>query len=102
MRPSVDVVVPFAGSEDKLQRLLERLRHIALADADTLTVADNRPTGIAPPGALAVRERQSSYYARNAAARAGSGDWLLFIDGDVEPPADLIERYFDEPPGEHV
>ena len=102
MRPSVDVVIPFAGSEDSLQRLLERLQRIALADGDTLTVADNRPEGVAPPGTIAVRERQSSYYARNAAARAGSGDWLLFIDGDVEPPADLIERYFVEPPAERV
>lgn len=102
MRPSVDVVVPFAGPEEKLQRLVERLRVLALGERDRLIVADNRPAGVAVEGTVPVRERQSSYYARNAAARTGSGDWLLFIDADVEPPADLVDRYFDDPPGERV
>jgi glycosyltransferase involved in cell wall biosynthesis len=102
VRPSVDVVVPFAGSEEGLRQLVARLRVLTLADRDTLTIADNRPAGVAPDGVLAVRERQSSYFARNAAAAVGSGQWLLFVDADVEPPPDLIDRYFAEPPGDAV
>jgi GT2 family glycosyltransferase len=48
-------------------------------------------------------ERQSSYYARNQGASAGSGDWLLFLDADVDPPQDLLDRYFGgKPPDERT
>jgi GT2 family glycosyltransferase len=101
----VDVVVPFVGSDTDLDRLLAGLRKLSLSPADTLTVVDNRPDGNTPSQdgearVVAAPERRSSYHARNRGAAAGSGDWLLFLDADVVAPADLIERYFAEPPRE--
>jgi hypothetical protein len=97
-RPGVDVVVPFAGSAAALGELVARLEALALAPGDTLTIVDNRPPGAEwVDGVLRAPERQSSYFARNAGARVGSNTWLLFIDADVEPASDLVERYFDEP-----
>jgi cellulose synthase/poly-beta-1,6-N-acetylglucosamine synthase-like glycosyltransferase len=107
-RPSVDVVVPFRGSAQSLAGLVDTLSRLQLRNGDTVTIADNRPAGGEPVKArssvriLPVPERQSSYYARNRAAERGSGDWLLFIDGDVHPPDDLLDRYFPEPAGERV
>ena len=51
---------------------------------------------------MAAPERQSSYFARNSGAAAGDGEWLVFIDADVTAPSDLIERYFEEPPGDRT
>jgi GT2 family glycosyltransferase len=102
-RPAVDVVIPFVGPPASLAGLVERMRELALRDGDSLTIVDNRPAGAAEvPGDGGVRvvrapERQSSYHARNRGAEEGRAPWLLFIDGDVEPPRDLLDRYFDPP-----
>jgi GT2 family glycosyltransferase len=107
-RPGVDVVVPFLGSAASLGGLVARLSSLQLRDGDTVTVADNRPAGepvVDGRGRVAVvraPERRSSYHARNAGAAAGRAEWLVFLDGDVEPPADLLDRYFDVRPGERT
>jgi GT2 family glycosyltransferase len=105
MRPAVDVVVPFVGSDQELTSLCHYLETLDLADSDSVTVVDNRPTG---DGGETIRGRvrvlsapavQSSYYARNCGARGGQSAWLLFVDDDVRVPSDLLHRYFEPPPG---
>jgi glycosyltransferase involved in cell wall biosynthesis len=102
-RPSVDVVVPFAGSDAALDDLLRRLQTIELRDGDTLTVVDNRPDA-ADRGdeVIAAPDQQSSYHARNRGAARGSAPWLLFIDADVDPAPDILDRYFEPAPDEDV
>jgi cellulose synthase/poly-beta-1,6-N-acetylglucosamine synthase-like glycosyltransferase len=105
-RPAVDVVVPFAGSAAALADLARRVDRLRTGSADTVTIVDNRPAG-APEvtaGVNVVRaaERQSSYFARNRGAGVGTNPWLLFLDADVDPPPDLIERYFEDRPGERT
>jgi GT2 family glycosyltransferase len=106
-RPRIDVVVPFHGTDAGLRRLLDRLAGLPAAAGDTVTVVDNRATatGARRAGAVelvAAPAEQSSYHARNVGARAGANPWLLFIDSDVLPPPDLLDRYFDEPLGDDV
>jgi GT2 family glycosyltransferase len=106
-RPAVDVVVPFAGSERELAQLARRVESLELRGDDTLTVVDNR-FDAAPGGVrgsvtmLGAPERQSSYFARNRGAGAGANAWIVFLDADVIPPADLIARYFEPSVGERV
>jgi hypothetical protein len=102
-RPTVDVVVPFAGPDEKLEELLARVRRVELGAGDTLTVVDNRPDARdREPDVIAAPLQQSSYHARNCGAKRGSADWILFIDADVDPPADLLDSYFATPPEERV
>jgi GT2 family glycosyltransferase len=101
----VDVVVPFAGTAAALADVVARVGALARRDGDTLTVVVNRPglargaagagAGVEVVEAAAVR---SSYHARNAGARRGRAPWLLFLDADVEAPADLLDRLFAPPP----
>ena len=99
MRPAVDIVVPFFGSDAQLDRLLARMRELTLRPGDKLVIVDNRPRAPVTqprPGVVLAPDVQSSYHARNVGARSGDAPWLIFIDTDVLPPPDLVDRYFSE------
>jgi hypothetical protein len=104
-RPAADVVIPFAGPEHELRDLAAAAARLELGEGDTLTIVDNRAEGSDGERdgvrILAAPELQTSYFARNRGARAGSNPWLVFIDAVVgavvdEPvsgPAPPAARY---------
>jgi hypothetical protein len=96
----VDVVVPFAGSDQELHELHARLAELRLDGDDTLTIVDNRRDGghMQLDGVLSAPERQSSYHARNRGAARGTAPWIVFVDADLDVSPDLLDRYFEEPP----
>src|SRR3954463_12906625 len=97
-RRPVDVVVPFRGSPAELEELRGRLGALELGDGDTLVLVDNTPG----QGPAADSEVPTPGYARNRGAQRGSADWLVFLDADVAPSPDLLDRYFDPAPGERT
>ncbi len=108
-RPGVDVVVPFAGTPEELDALGARLAALRTRPDDTLTIADNRGRGRPPAltAGVGVRVvdaavRRGSYHARNVGAHAGDAPWVAFLDGDVEPAHDLLDRLFEPPPDDRT
>jgi GT2 family glycosyltransferase len=91
------VVVPTFNSGPRLTQLLDALVAQELGATWEVVIADNGSTDGslqlveryrgALPGltVITATERQGSAYARNAGARAASGDLLLFVDHDDVP-----------------
>jgi hypothetical protein len=109
-RPSVDVVVPFAGSLGELRVVCERMGPLRLRPGDSLLVVDNTPRrgGDADRGAeagelagvtvLGAADKRTPGFARNRGAARGTAEWIVFIDADAIPEPGLVDRYFDPPP----
>ena len=105
MRPPVDVVVPFRGSLDELSELRARLSGLGLREQDSVVVVDNTPGQEpvpAPIRVISAIEFATPGYARNRGAERGTAEWILFLDADVVPPRDLLDRYFEPPPAERT
>jgi GT2 family glycosyltransferase len=100
MRPTVSVIVPFAGEESELDACLAAMAALDLRDGDELLVADNRPQPRS--GLVDASGPASSYFARDVAARRARGEWLVFLDADCIPEPDLLGAYFDPAPGERT
>ena len=105
----MDVVVPFRGAPAHLEELRARLAGLQLQPGDSIVVVDNtpgrRPVATGQDGRIPVIhavELATPGYARNRGAERGSAEWLVFIDADISPPPDLLDRYFDPPPGERT
>jgi mycofactocin glycosyltransferase len=102
----VDVVVPFRGGLADVEKLRSRLAQLELGAGDSLLVVDNTPGhGLPTEGAVPViqaTERGTPGYGRNRGVAQGSAEWLVFIDADVMAPPDLLDRYFEPPPGERT
>ncbi len=103
------MIVPFAGRQDELEVMIDRLGRVDAGPTDELLVVDNRPIHTPParrlPAGVEVLhagEVASSWYARDAGVHATTAAWVLFIDADTLPPRDLLRRYFDPPPNERV
>ncbi len=107
-RPPVSVVVPFAGDVAHARALLVRLQALSTIPGDELIVADNSGgaaavglAGTEDAGAVTIVRADgeaSPSHARNVGAGLATGDWILFLDADVLPPADLLAQFFAEPP----
>jgi len=105
----VDVVVPFRGERAELEELRARLGRLRLRPSDSLLLVDNTPRAALPGETevggvpvLHAAQRATPGFARNRGAARGSAEWIVFLDADTVPSADLLERYFDPPPGQRT
>jgi len=95
-RPSVSVVMPFAGHAEAALAAARALNGLQTQPGDELILVDNAGTAPAAEGITILRAlgERSPAHARNAGAGRAGGDWILFLDADCRPPALLLEAYF--------
>jgi GT2 family glycosyltransferase len=96
--PGVAVIVPVGGGAPAWDRCARSLGRLDPAPREIVVVLDGPDdrvaAGAAEIGATVVRlpEPRGPAVARNLGARAAGADILLFIDADIEVPADLVSR----------
>ena len=117
-RPSVAVVMPFAGTPAEATAALAALASLRTRAGDKVVLADNAGTAlkvrdsIAPGDEIAHGQNRvtivpatgehSPARARNAGAAATDQPWILFLDADCRPSPDLIDAFFAEPIADEV
>lgn len=98
--------MPFHGSTDQAARAVQALLDIDRLPGDELIVVDNSGTGAVAPAdgvrVVVAHDEQSAYYARNVGAELAANEWLLFVDADCRPRADILERYLAVEPGAEI
>lgn len=98
-RPAVSIVLPFHGTPEEARRAVDALLAIDRGPGDEIVVVDNSGSGAvaARDGVrvIVASDEHSAYYARNVGSQEARNAWLLFVDGDCRPRADILDRYFD-------
>jgi glycosyltransferase involved in cell wall biosynthesis len=102
----LSVLIPFY--RDDPRPLLQALASQLATDVELIAFDDGRPDAalcdavhesiraIASPAALLVsRVNRGRSAARNRLAQAARGDWVLFLDADMQVSAGFIQRWLD-------
>lgn len=99
-RPAISVVMPFSGSQAEAEAALHALAALRTQPGDEVLLIDNARTPVTPvDGAVTIVRatvEHSPAYARNVGAERARNDWVLFLDADTRPSADLLDAYFAE------
>lgn len=103
-RPSVSVVMPFAGDRAEATEALRLLAGLERQSEDELILVDNSGAAQSSTAVTVVRatRERSPAHARNVGAHSARGEWILFLDSDCIPPSGLIDAYFQVPVGDSV
>ncbi|MDO9556149.1 MAG: glycosyltransferase, partial [Coriobacteriia bacterium] len=99
MAAAVSVIVPTLNEAGRLAHLLEALRMQTLPPQEVIVADAGSSDGtaeLAHRAGCRVVEGGRPAVGRNYGAAAATCDVLLFLDADVVPSADFIERALDE------
>jgi GT2 family glycosyltransferase len=95
---SIDVVIPSYNFNEKL---IDRIKKIRIPEGIIVKyfiVIDN-PKLERPEidGFVLIQNKENlgAHISRNVGIEAGKGEWILFLDDDIEPEPNLISKYYD-------
>ncbi len=103
-RPSVSVVMPFAGDLAAARVAVATLLELDRQPGDELILADNSGI-VGAHNALEIVHatgERSPAHARNVGAERARSDWILFLDADCRVPPNLLDAFFREPVADDV
>lgn len=93
----VAVVIPTISRNPILARTLAKLSEQTVRDLEIIVVVDGEGHPAPPPGAsrVIVKRHGGAAAARNAGVRATERPLVLFLDDDMLPDGDLVERHLE-------
>jgi GT2 family glycosyltransferase len=103
-RPSVSVVMPFAGDARAAREAVATLLELDATAGDELILADNAGL-VAPHEQLQVVSaagERSPAHARNVGAERARCDWILFLDADCRASPGLLDAFLAVPVADDV
>ena len=97
---SIDVVIPSYNFNEKL---IDRIKQIRIPEdviVKYFIVIDNPALKLPECEIERITlikndENKGAHISRNVGIEAGNGEWILFLDDDIEPEPDLIMKYHD-------
>lgn len=99
---SIDIVVPSIRHDPREMLKSMRVRIPAGTRAAWFVVSDNPSVASAefthegsPVRVIRNEKKLGAPLSRNVGLEAGTGEYVLFLDDDVEPAPDILERYAD-------
>lgn len=99
LTPKLSVVIPCYNSAAELKECLRALERAGMQDAECIVVDDGSTDGTREvvlearfPQLLLMGQRRGSAAARNAGARAATGDVLVFLDADTTVHKDTLSK----------
>ena len=97
---SIDVVIPSYNFNEKLIDRIKQIqipkdvivKYFVVIDNPILKLPEHEIEGIT---LIKNDENKGAHISRNVGIEAGNGEWILFLDDDIEPEPDLIMTYHD-------
>jgi len=102
-RPRLSVVIPCFNARERISELLRQLSHQTMPrDHYEIIVVDDGSTDGTPERVRDVRDvilieqaQGGPGLARNVGAERARGDYVLFMDSDLDVAGDLLERHLE-------
>ena len=102
---NIDVVIPSYNFNKELIDRIKPIRipedvivkYFIVIDNPILKLPEHEIEGIT---LIKNDENKGAHISRNVGIEAGKGEWILFLDDDIEPESDLIIKYSDRIEGD--
>lgn len=90
MKPYLSIIIPYYNNLEGLERLLVSIRKSKKAPPHEIIIVDDGSTIRPQKSSIRLQKNQGPAIARNRGAKAAKGEFVVFLDGDVEVFPDTL------------